>query len=62
MAELKVNQYGTNIAIKGNILSDEKMKEIGFRKNYYEGTNYEKYSKYWWWTRRVNLPDRKSVV
>lgn len=38
---IEVNSNGTNKAIKATILSDERMKEIGFHKNYYEGTDHE---------------------
>ena len=53
---IELNSHGVNSAIKYNILSDEKMKEIGFRKNYYEGTDHEQYSPYWWFTRQIEFP------
>lgn len=55
----KVNSNGVNKLIKYTILPDEKMKEIGFCKNYYEGTVHEKYSPYWWFTRRIKFPKEK---
>ena len=53
MEEIKLNSHCVNAKIKYHILSDEKMKEIGFNKNYYEGTDYEEYSPYWWFTRMI---------
>lgn len=56
MKEVELNSHGVNKAIKATILSDERMKEIGFNKNYYEGTEYEKYSPYWYFLRFVEFP------
>jgi hypothetical protein len=57
---VEVNSHGVNKLIKATILSDEKMKEIGFNKNYYEGTDHEKYSPYWWFTRGIEFPKEKK--
>lgn len=35
------------------------MKEIGFHKNYYEGTDHEQYSPYWWFTKPIKFPKEK---
>ena len=56
---VEVNSHGVNKAIKYNILTDEEMKQIGFRKNYYEGTEHEQYSPYWWFTRMIKFPKEK---
>lgn len=56
---IEVNSNGTNKAIKATILSDERMKEIGFHKNYYEGTDHEQYSPYWWSTKPIKFPKEK---
>ena len=56
MEEIKLNSHCVNAKIKYHILSDEKMKEIGFNKNYYEGTDHEEYSPYWWFTRMIQFP------
>lgn len=56
---IEVNSNGTNKAIKATILSDERMKEIGFHKNYYEGTDHEQYSPYWWFTKSIKFPKEK---
>ena len=60
MEEIKLNSHCVNAKIKYRILSDEKMKEIGFNKNYYEGTDHEEYSPYWWFTREIYLPKEKQ--
>lgn len=60
MEEIKVNSNGVNTKIKYHILSDEKMKEIGFFKNYYEGTDHEKYSPYWYFTKTIQFPKEKQ--
>lgn len=60
MENIKVNSHGVNTKIKYHILSDEKMRKIGFNKNYYEGTDYEKYSPYWWFTRVIQFPKEKQ--
>ena len=60
MEEIKLNSHCVNAKIKYHILSDEKMKEIGFNKNYYEGTDHEEYSPYWWFTRMIQFPKDKS--
>lgn len=57
---VEVNSYGVNKLIKYTILSDERMKEIGFHKNYYEGTDHEEYSPYWWFTRTIGFPKEKK--
>lgn len=57
--KLELNSHGVNKLIKYNILSDERMKEIGFHKNYYEGTDHEKYSPYWFFIRRIEFPKEK---
>ena len=57
---VEVNSYGVNKLIKYTILSDERMKEIGFHKNYYEGTDREVYSPYWWFTRTIGFPREKK--
>ena len=59
MEEIKLNSHGVNAKIKYHILSDEKMKEIGFNKNYYEGTDHEEYSPYWWFSRMIQFPKDK---
>lgn len=56
---VEVNSNGVNKLIKYTILSDEKMKEIGFHKNYYEGTAHEEYSPYWWFTKTIKFPKEK---
>jgi len=56
---VELNSKGVNKLIKYNILSDEEMKRIGFNKNYYEGTDYEQYSPYWWFTRMIQFPNEK---
>lgn len=56
---IDVNSNCVNKAITYTILSDDKMKEIGFHKNYYEGLPYEKYSPYWWFNRRIEFPKEK---
>lgn len=56
---VEVNSHGVNKLIRYNILSDEKMKEIGFHKNYYEGTDHEKYSPYWYFMRGIEFPKEK---
>lgn len=58
--KIELNSHGVNAAIQYHILSDEKMKEIGFTKNYYEGTDYEEYSPYWWFTRDIQFPKEKQ--
>ena len=57
--KLEVNSHGVNKLIKYNILSDERMKEIGFHKNYYEGTDHEKYCPYWFFIKRIEFPKDK---
>lgn len=56
---VEVNSNCVNKPIKYNVLSDERMKEIGFRKNYYEGTDHEEYSPYWWFTKVIEFPKEK---
>ena len=57
---VELNSHGVNKLIKATILSDEKMKEIGFHKNYYEGTKHEKYSPYWYFDRILEFPKEKK--
>lgn len=56
---IEVNSNGVNKLIKYNILSDEDMKRIGFHKNYYEDTDHEQYSPYWYFTRGIEFPREK---
>ena len=35
------------------------MKEIGFHKNYYDGTDHEEYSQYWYFSRMIQFPKEK---
>ena len=56
---IQTNSHGVNKLIKYSILSDERMKDIGFHKNYYEGTDYEQYSPYWWFVKRIEFPKEK---
>ena len=56
---VEVNSNCVNKLIKYNVLSDERMKEIGFRKNYYEGTDHEEYSPYWLFTKVIEFPKAK---
>lgn len=60
MDKIEVNKYGVNKLINCHILSYEKMKEIGFNKNYYEGTDHEEYSPYWWFTKSIEFPKDKE--
>lgn len=57
---VELNSHGVNKLIKATILSDEKMREIGFHKNYYEGTDHEKYSPYWYFNRMIQFPKEKK--
>ena len=41
---METNFHADNNKFQYHILSDEKMKEIGFDKNFYEGTDHEEYS------------------
>lgn len=59
---VKLNQYGTNAKIKGHLLSNAKMKEIGFNLNYYEGTEFEQRSDYVWFKKGFNLPKKFKDV
>lgn len=59
MANVEVNSHGVNKLIKATILSDEKMKEIGFHKNYYDWTDYEEYSPYWYFSKMIQFPKEK---
>ena len=59
MKDVQLNSNYVNKLIKATILSDEKMREIGFNKNYYEGTDHEEYSPYWWFTRMIEFPKDK---
>ena len=56
---VEVNSHGVNKLIRYNILSDERMKYIGFKKNYYEDTDHEEYSPYWWFTKFIEFPEEK---
>lgn len=56
---VEVNSNCVNKLIKYHILSDERMKEIGFHNNYYEGTDNEKYSPYWYFMRGIQFPKEK---
>lgn len=56
---VEVNSHGVNKLIKYNILSDEKMKEIGFHKNYYEGTDHEQDCPYWYFHKMLQFPKEK---
>lgn len=58
--QIDVNSNGVNKAIKYTILSDDRMREIGFKKNYYEGQPNETYSPYWWFTRSIEFPKEKK--
>ncbi len=60
MKKVELNSNGVNKLIKATILSDKKMKEIGFIKNYCEGTEYEEYSPYWWFTKLINFPNEQQ--
>lgn len=62
MEYVKVNKYNTNEKINGHILSDDKMKEIGFSKNYYEGTDYEQYCPYWFYHTEIVLPKKYKGI
>lgn len=53
---VELNSNGVNKKIKAHILSDDEMREIGFHKNYYEGTDYEEYSPYWWFSKIIKFP------
>ena len=56
---VEVNSHGVNKAIKYHILSDEKMKEIGFHKNYYESTAHEQDCPYWYFHKMLQFPKEK---
>ena len=56
---VEVNSHGVNKAITYNILSAEKMKEVGFHKNYYEGTDHETPAPYWYFIRGIQFPKEK---
>lgn len=53
MDEVKLNKNNVNAKIKGHILSDEEMRAAGFHKNYYEGTDHEQESPYWYFYRTL---------
>ena len=57
--KMKTNFHADNNKFRYHILSDEKMKEIGFDKNFYEGTDHEEYSPYWWFTKLIQFPKEK---
>ena len=57
--KMKTNFHADNNKFQYHILSDEKMKEIGFDKNFYEGTDHEEYSPYWWFTKLIQFPKEK---
>lgn len=54
---VELNSNGVNKKIKAHILSDDEMREIGFSKNYYEGTDHEEYSPYWWFSKTIKFPN-----
>ena len=56
---VELNSHGVNKLIKYTILSDKRMKEIGFHKNHYEGTDHEEYSPYWYFLRMIRFPNEK---
>lgn len=56
---VEVNSHCVNKLIKYHILPDDRMKEIGFHKNYYEGTDHEEYSPYWYFSRMIQFPKEK---
>ena len=58
--DVEVNSNGVNKSIGYNILCDEKMKELGFHKNYYEGTDHEEYSPYWFFIKKIEFPKDKK--
>lgn len=55
---LQVNKYGTNANIKAHILDKQTMKSLKFSENYYEGTDHEQYSPYWYLNKYINLPKK----
>lgn len=57
---IEVNSNCVNKLIKYNILSDERMKEIGFCKNYYQGTKHEEYAPYWYFIKNIKFPKEKK--
>lgn len=57
--KMRTNFHTDNNKLQYHILSDEKMKEIGFDKNFYEGTDHEEYSPYWWFTKLIQFPKEK---
>lgn len=57
---VELNSNGVNKKIKAHILSDDEMREIGFHKNYYEGTDHEEYSPYWWFSKTIKFPKEKQ--
>ena len=52
MKEIKLNSHCVNAKIQGHILSDDKMKEIGF-------TEYRK--GYLYFCRRIQFPKEKKI-
>lgn len=54
--QIELNSNSVNKAIKYNILSDEEMKRIGFHKNYYDDTDHEQYSPYWYFIKSIQFP------
>lgn len=60
MNKVEVNSHGVNKLIKYNLLSEEKMREIGFHKNYHEGTDHEEYSPYWFFMKWIQFPKEKK--
>lgn len=56
---VEVNSHCVNKLIKYYIMPDDRMKEIGFHKNYYEGTDHEEYSPYWYFSRMIQFPKEK---
>ena len=56
---VELNSNGVNKKIEAHILSDDEMREIGFSKNYYEGTDHEEHSPYWWFSKTIKFPNEQ---
>lgn len=52
---MELNSHGVNRSIKAHILSDDEMKRIGFHGSYYEGTDDEMPSTYWYFIKAIPL-------
>lgn len=50
-----LNSHNVNSRIKGHILEDAKMREIGFWGTYYPNSEHEQYCPYWYFTRYINF-------